>query len=130
MYTAYFDAGVKQNKAVYGFVVLDTKNNVIIKEGGRAHPIKITTNVVEYISLINLLKNLVKNNILEINIYGDSQTIIYQLNSIHKIKSKLLMPYFLEAKELISLFKSIKIEWIPRKENKMADAICRDYYSE
>lgn len=62
-------------------------------------------------------------------IRGDSRLVINQLNGSFKIKAPRLVELYHKAKELVSEFKNMKIEWVNRTLNSEADILSRLAYS-
>jgi len=63
------------------------------------------------------------NNNQKIIIRGDSQLVINQINGKYKVKAVKIIALYQKVKSLLSKFKDIKIEWIPRDKNKEADKL-------
>ncbi|KAL0290920.1 UNVERIFIED_CONTAM: hypothetical protein Scaly_2653900 [Sesamum calycinum] len=61
--------------------------------------------------------------IIEIEVYGDSKLIINQLLKIYEVKKDDLVLFFRQASHLLKSLKSVTLDHIPRKENKMTDAL-------
>ena len=56
---------------------------------------------------------------------GDSMLVVKQVNGEWKTKNPALRPLRTQAEELLALFESWRVEWIPRKENRRADELGR-----
>jgi ribonuclease HI len=61
------------------------------------------------------------NNNQKIIIRGDSQLVINQIKGKYKVRVVKIISLYQKVKSLLSNFKNIKIEWIPRDNNKEAD---------
>ncbi|KAL0315477.1 UNVERIFIED_CONTAM: hypothetical protein Sradi_5425900 [Sesamum radiatum] len=61
--------------------------------------------------------------IIDMEVYGDSKLIINQLLNIYEVKKDDLVLFFQHASDLLKDFESVTLNHIPRKENKMADAL-------
>ncbi|KAL0308860.1 UNVERIFIED_CONTAM: hypothetical protein Sradi_5828300 [Sesamum radiatum] len=61
--------------------------------------------------------------IIEIEVYGDSKFIINQLLKIYEVKKDDLVLFFRQASHLLKSLKSVTLNHIPRKENKITDAL-------
>jgi len=48
---------------------------------------------------------------------------VKQLNGQYKVKNEGLKPLYLKVKELIAKIGSVEVQYIPRKQNKEADAL-------
>ena len=119
----FFDGGLRQNKMTYGWIVLN--ENIPVASGYGYYTNKNTTvNMAEYHALSAGLEYLVQNNIKDINIYGDSQVVCYQLTGLSGTKSKNLKEKQKEIKEMLSIIERYKIIWVPRKNN-IADRLTR-----
>jgi len=113
-----FDADRKKGKIVSAFIIRDG-TNIISQDFSLGYG---TTPEAEYHGLILGLKKLVELNISDVEIFGDSQLIIYQILGKYSCDSENLKPLLSEAKKLIG---NNKISWIPRELNGEADAICK-----
>lgn len=98
-----------------------------------------TNNVAEYCGLIAVLKFALELGQCEMQIYGDSDLVIKQMNGVWKagtltrkerngkvpIKPRHYLPYYYEAIRLrnLQLNSRITFEWIPREENTEADEL-------
>ena len=95
---------------------------------------KKTNNQAEYNGLLrgleamkNALRQVVKDieNIekYSVLVQGDSQLAIKQLNKEFKVKSDNIRELYHEVIKLVEKIPNIKFEWIPRNQNKTADAL-------
>ncbi len=93
-----------------------------------------TNNVAEYTGVIKALEWLLEkynyNNNQKIIIRGDSQLVINQIKDKYKVRAVKIIPLYQKVKSLLSKFKYIKIEWIPRDNNKEADKLSNKAYQE
>jgi ribonuclease HI len=120
------------------------KKNVIHSEYGLAtEPFTedASNNIAEYTAVIKALEWTSQNSSKkgfdddEINDYkiivrGDSQLVIYQIQGKYKVKAARLVPLHNKVINLISKFKDIQIEWVPREKNKEADMLSNKAYQE
>ena len=74
-----------------------------------------------------LEKPILYNNNQKIIIRGDSQLVINQINGKYKVKAVKIIALY---QKVLSKFKDIKIEWIPRDKNKEADKLSNKAYQE
>jgi ribonuclease HI len=70
------------------------------------------------------------NNNQKIIIRGDSQLVINQIKGKYKVRAVKIIPLYQKVKSLLSKFKDIKIEWIPRDKNEEADGLSNKAYQE
>jgi ribonuclease HI len=91
-----------------------------------------TNNVAEYTALIKALEWLSNFSWADepIRISSDSKLVVSQLNGEYKIKSKRIIPLFNKAVALKNTIPNIEIRWIPRTENREADALTNKAYKE
>ena len=90
--------------------------------------------MAEYTGVIRALEWLLEkynyNNNQKIIIRGDSQLVINQIKDKYKVRAVKIIPLYQKVKSLLSKFKYIKIEWIPRDNNKEADKLSNKAYQE
>jgi probable phosphoglycerate mutase len=83
-----------------------------------------TNNIAEYEGLIAGLKAAIENKITRLEVYGDSQIVIFGVTK-GKIKKNSKTPHIealkIRALELVRHFKHIELIWIPREQNAEAD---------
>ncbi|ARM75812.1 ribonuclease HI [Acidianus manzaensis] len=116
--------------STYGYVI-NVENRKISGFGLAEKPWSpnATNNVAEYMGVFCLIDMLLKLNIREATIYGDSQLVIKQLNGEYKIKSPRLIPIFNNIMKLKNEFYILEFKWIPREMNKEADKLTRIAYN-
>jgi ribonuclease HI len=56
---------------------------------------------------------------------GDSMLVVKQINREWKTKDAALQALRAQAEELLALFETWRVEWIPRKENRCPDELGR-----
>ncbi|XP_068329652.1 uncharacterized protein [Pyrus communis] len=61
--------------------------------------------------------------IITLEEYGNSKLIINQLLTEYEVSKDDLIPYFRLATQLLRKFEAMTLEYVPRKENQMADAL-------
>ena len=117
---AYFDGACKGNPGPgsYGYVITENGKENVTDTLNISH---ITNNVAEYYALILLLNYLVKNNINEVEIFGDSSLVINQVNGKWKVKAEHLKPLATQAKYLVSQISNCTISWISRDDNDIVN---------
>jgi len=136
---AYFDGAVEPRNPggipAYGSVVfVDGEKDVEISkiyhpEPGTAH--LMSNNVAEYLGLISILEYLIKEELHEqkVTIYGDSKMVVNQVQGKWRIKQGIYVEFAHKARKLYSHFTDIKVRWIPREQNKLADELSKRSYS-
>jgi len=120
--------------ATFGFTVDRDGKRVHEDAGLAAKPYseQATNNVAEYTGVLRALEWLVDNGCEKekVLVRGDSDLVIKQMNGEYKVKSPLLAPLHKEARSLAMKFGSLKFEWVPREENRDADALTNRAYAE
>jgi len=76
----------------------------------------LTNNQAEYLAIISALRDF-EGSDDEIVIYSDSRNTVSQLNHEFAINSGHLRALAQEAWGIIGKYRSLKLEWVPRKEN-------------
>ncbi len=120
--------------ATYGFVA-KRGGKILHEEGGlaaRPYSPEATNNVAEYTGVLKALEwalaqGLEKEKTI---VRGDSQLVIRQLKGEYKVKSPSIVTLFNRVRDLAGRFASIAFEWVPREENREADALTNRAYAE
>ena len=105
--------------ASYGCVYSTEDGTVLCGEGagiGRA-----TNNVAEYRGAIAALSRLADWGVRRAILRLDSQLVVRQLEGVYRVKDAGLKPLHAQASALLRRFESIQPEYVPRKENALAD---------
>jgi ribonuclease HI len=126
----YTDGGARHNPgpAATGFLV-KTENGQALRKGGRFLGVA-TNNEAEYRALIDGLRAAQEFAPDYLVCFLDSSLVVNQLNGKFKIKEARLRELVFVVKALEKNFKSIRYEYIPREENKEADAIVNQVLDE
>ncbi|HEY6883217.1 MAG TPA: reverse transcriptase-like protein [Nitrososphaeraceae archaeon] len=66
----------------------------------------------------------------KIIVRGDSKLVVYQIKGKYKVKASRIVPLHQTVMSLISKFKVLNIEWIPREQNRDADMLSNKAYQE
>lgn len=138
MITLFFD-GLCMPKnpggvATYGYVIYSDGKK--LKEGwgfvgAGMFGDDVTNNVAEYFAIIKGLESALSMGHPDaILIKGDSRLVIEQLSGRYAVRSPRLNELHRRAKELLGMFKSVSLEWVPRGENSEADALSRRAFNE
>lgn len=81
----------------------------------------VTNNQAEYRTLIAALSRLKTDTAAtgpaSVQIRGDSQLVLFQLQGKWKVRNPGLAPYFLEARGLLQSFAAAELRWHPRSES-------------
>jgi probable phosphoglycerate mutase len=127
--TVEADGGSRGNPGVagYGALVRDTDSGALLAE--RAEPLgTASNNVAEYRGLLaGLEAAYAVDPAAEVHVRMDSKLVVEQMSGRWKIKHEDMRRLALQARDLVAGFTraggSVRFEWIPRAENKDADAL-------
>ena len=67
--------------------------------------------------------------IQRIRVYMDSELVVDQVNGVSAVRQAHLSELHKVASDLVALFKSIRISWVPREMNAEADRLVKDALS-
>jgi ribonuclease HI len=84
-----------------------------------------THNIAEWHALILGLRMALKHGERHVVVKGDSMLVVKQINREWKTKNAALRSLRAQAEELLALFETWRVEWIPRKENRRTDQLGR-----
>ncbi|MEK7449745.1 MAG: ribonuclease HI family protein [Planctomycetota bacterium] len=130
----YIDGASRGNPGPSGVGILikDTQDSTILIQRGE-YIGETTNNVAEYTALIRALGIIIgktfnsafggKPESLTLIINADSKLIINQVAGNYRIKSPNLVPLAVKARQLMKKFKSVSLNLIDRKDNKIADRL-------
>jgi ribonuclease HI len=82
-----------------------------------------TNNVAEYTAAIIGLEHAVKVGARRVSLFADSELLVKQINGQYKVKNEGLKPLHAKARELIARIGSVAVQYIPREQNREADAL-------
>ncbi len=85
-----------------------------------------TNNIAEYSALIYALQEASMLKAESLKIKTDSELLARQLNKTYKVKSANICGLYNQAVILISTFKKVSIQSIPREENQGADKLATE----
>jgi len=112
--------------ARYGWRIVTKDGDELQAENGevcRGHG--ATNNIAEWAALTHGLRYLKQNKwIGSLEIYGDSQLVIKQLNGEYKVKKKELAVYHQECVDLLQKL-NWSANWIPREKNQECDNLSK-----
>ncbi|MFA6427012.1 MAG: ribonuclease HI family protein [Candidatus Magasanikbacteria bacterium] len=120
--TIYTDGGSRNNPgpAATGVVIKDEQGHAVASYGEYLG--EQTNNYAEYMAVISGLKKAKELGADEVECVMDSKLVCEQLNGRWKVKEPTLQKLFIQAWNLTSQFKKIKIRHTLRENNKEADA--------
>ena len=122
IYTANIDGAARGNPgpASYG-VVIRRPDGTPVESLGK-YIGRHTNNVAEYYALIAALDYAAANGIKRLRVHSDSQLIVNQIKGLFKVKHPDLRPLHERAKKQAAGLEAFTIQYIPREQNRDADA--------
>jgi ribonuclease HI len=119
--TLFFDGGSRGNPGIAAGAAV-----IVFPDGKTATVSKFlphaTNNDAEYTGLIIGLEKARELGINNLSVKGDSNLAIEQVSGRWKINNDRLRQLCRQAQQQIQQFNQISLTWIPREENKLADA--------
>jgi len=120
--TIYTDGASRNNPGEAGAGVHILQNGVPMP--GLAKYLGITTNnIAEYQAAILGLEHALKAGARSVKLFADSELMVKQINGLYKVKNEGLKPLHTKVKELITRIGSVEVTYVPRTQNKEADAL-------
>jgi ribonuclease HI len=68
----------------------------------------------------------VEHGVTEPLVWNDSQSPVKHIRGEYQVREAHLKPIVAKTLEMRSKFEDFSIEWVPRTETKIADALCRE----
>jgi ribonuclease HI len=123
----FFDGASSCEGAGAGVLFVAPENEFVVPFSYRLQwDIDYTNNVCEYEALVLGLEAAKKLNIKNLEVYGDAELIVKQVNRQYQAKHPRLRSYRNCAWDLMeNLFSSVKVHFIPRAENQQADSLAK-----
>ncbi|KAK1632949.1 hypothetical protein QYE76_007264 [Lolium multiflorum] len=84
-----------------------------------------TNNVAEYEAVRKGMELLLEAGAEAVELFGDSKLVISQLTDEYKCESESLFPYWMECRELMTHFRYINFNWVPRSQNTDANDLAQ-----
>jgi ribonuclease HI len=85
----------------------------------------VTNNQAEYEALLRGLQYLREAGVVSVEVYGDSELVIKQLNGQYECKSEALRSYYEECREILKSFPLVTLQHIPREHNEEANRLAQ-----
>lgn len=111
----------------YGWILDSIDGKEIIASGNKMCGFG-SSNISEYRALIAGLYGSLKAGINIVHIIGDSQLVVKQVSGLFKTKKRELQKHRDRVLELLDQFDDHTIKWVPRRENKRADALVNEVF--
>jgi ribonuclease HI len=88
----------------------------------------VTNNQAEYEALLRGLQFLREAGAISVEVYGDSELVIKQLNGQYECKSDALRSYYEECREILKSFQLVILQHIPREHNEEANMLAQSAF--
>ena len=89
-----------------------------------------TNNIAEYTAAIMGLEHAIAAGATKVKLFADSELMVKQVNGLYKVKNEGLKPLHAKARDLIARIGSVEVRYIPRTQNKEADALANQAIDE
>jgi ribonuclease HI len=120
--TIYTDGASRNNPGEAGAGAYITRDGRPIERLAR-YLGTTTNNVAEYTAAIMGLEQAVKLGARRVKLLADSELLVKQINGQYRVKNEGLKPLHARVKELVARIGSVEVQYIPREQNKEADAL-------
>jgi ribonuclease HI len=84
---------------------------------------RATNNAAEYQALLHALRWALAQGARRLTIRSDSELVVRQVRGVYRVKHPALIPLYREAMGLIGRFEAVKLEHVPREQNREADRL-------
>jgi len=121
VYTLQFDGACRGNPGLCGAGYVIYKDDEILDRQSKFVSEKNTNNYAEYSALLFGIERVVELGIKDINVEGDSQLAINQINGIYRVNSDNIATLYNKVIENLVNFDSFSFRHIKRDNNKLAD---------
>jgi ribonuclease HI len=119
----HIDGGSRGNPGEAGFGVWITTPNGQFEKGLYGYLKWATNNVAEYQALVHALDFSRAGGAHFLKIFSDSELVVRQINGKYRVKHPDMIPLYRKAKGLMTHFKEVSLEHIPREQNTEADRL-------
>lgn len=117
--TVWFDGASRGNPGpMAGGAVVEIDGESTVLHGTPGHG---TNNEAEYEGLILGLEHARQAGADTVEVRGDSQLVIRQLDGRYRVRKDHLVPLHARAKRLLEPFRQVHLQWVPRGDNAAAD---------
>jgi len=118
----YIDGASKGNPGPSGIGIIIMQNGSVIRQIGRFIG-PATNNVAEYTALIHGLQEGLLLKADTVRIKSDSELLCRQMNKAYKVRNANIIGLYAQAERLLSGFREVSIDHIPREQNAHADRL-------
>jgi len=126
--TLYFDGGIREEICAYGWLLVNTEDESKVIVSDHRTCGTGTSNVAEYRALIAGIQGSLKAGADILHIIGDSQLVVKQVTKVFKVNKPELKRHRDRVLELLEQLEDYTIKWVPRRDNKRADALVNEVF--
>ena len=120
------DGGIGDRKEGTGLgVVIRDQQGEIVGLVKKSLP-PMTNNEAEYAALVLALQTVQKFKPRTLHIYMDSQNVVGQMIGRYLVRSSKLKQWHTQTCRLVRRFEAVTFEYIPREQNRLADALANE----
>lgn len=123
VYTLQFDGACRGNPGICGAGFVIFQDDKILEQHSKFISKNNTNNFSEYSALLFGIQRVVELGIKDINVEGDSQLVINQINGIYRVNSDNIIELYNNVIESLIDFDSFTFRHIKRDKNKIADML-------
>lgn len=125
-FVAHVDGGSRGNpgNAAWGVAVVGPDGEVLDRRSGFLG--RATNNVAEYHGLIAALRLAAERGARDVEIRGDSELVVRQMDGSYKVKHPDLRPLWEEARRLARTFDRFLFTHVRREQNREADRLVNE----
>lgn len=111
----------------YGWRILRGKRVIAQGHGTFARGRNANSNIAEYLALVEGLEALHDMGVTEerVLVCGDAKSVINQMEGVAGVSSPAVRTLHERAQRLAAQFPNLRWEWLPRRQNRAADALSR-----
>jgi ribonuclease HI len=120
--TIYTDGASRNNPGEAGAGVVIKRNGEQVAAIAR-YLGTTTNNIAEYTAAVIAMEHAVELGAASVRLFADSELLVKQINGQYKVKNEGLKPLYAKVKELIAKIGRVEVQYIPREQNKEADAL-------
>ena len=121
VYTLQFDGACRGNPGLCGAGYVIYKDDEILERHSKFVSEKNTNNYAEYSALLFGIERAVELGIKDINVEGDSQLAINQINGTYRVNSDNIITLYNKVIDNLVNFDTFSFRHIKRDKNKLAD---------
>lgn len=99
------------------------KSDGTVVEEIAEHIGRATNNAAEYAALVRGLERARALGARRVRVLTDSELMVRQVNGIYSVKNEGLVPLFRAARSLMGSFERVRVDHVPREQNRDADRL-------